>query len=74
MQNRKGGGGGREREKQKKHECKTARQNKKARQSHKARNQETKQVFCSMSDLYALYDFFGNFLIIHLNSINPNVI
>lgn len=67
--NRKG-----EREKQKKHECKKARQSKKAGESHEARSQETKQVCCSISDLYALYDFFGNFPIIQLNNINPNVI
>lgn len=63
-----------EREKQKKHECKKARQSKKIRESHKTRDHKTKQVFCSISDLYALYYFFSDFPIIQLNNINPNII
>lgn len=47
---------------------------KQARESHKARNQETKNVFCSISDLHALYDFFGDFPIVQPNNINPNII
>lgn len=35
----------------------------------KQKNQETKNVSCSISELHALYDFFGDFPIIQPNNI-----